>query len=287
MNATLQGMVLAAGAGFTFALLNVNLRTLAMELPPFQVQFLRYAAGLVVLLPWVWRAGLAAYRPKAPKGQLARGVLHTIALFFWFTALPHIAFADMTAIGFTGPIFIMLGAVLFLQERMYWQRWAAALIGFTGVLVVVGPKMTGDGGQHLLIMLISAPLFAGSFLIAKALTRHDRPDVIVAWQALTVAVFTFPVAAWLWEWPSAAQWGIVLLTGVLGSAGHWMLTTAYKLADISSAQPVKFLDLIWAALLGYLVFHEVPSGSTLAGAGVIFLATSWIARVESQRGRRA
>jgi drug/metabolite transporter (DMT)-like permease len=280
-------MALAAGAGFTFALLNVNLRTLAMELPPFEVQFLRYAAGLVVLLPWIWRAGLAAYRPKAPTGQLARGAIHTVALLLWFTALPHIAFADMTAIGFTGPIFIMLGAVLFLKEGMYWQRWAAALLGFAGVLVVVGAKMAGDGGHHLLIMLASAPLFAASFLLAKVLTRHDRPDVIVAWQALTVAVFTFPLAAWLWEWPSLTQWGIVLLSGVLGSLGHWLLTTAYKLADISSAQPVKFLDLIWAAMLGYLVFHEVPSASTLAGAGVIFLATSWIARVESRRGRSA
>ncbi|MCX8134655.1 MAG: DMT family transporter [Roseococcus sp.] len=285
MNPTVQGMALAAAAGFVFAALNANLRGLASELPPFQVQFLRYAAGLVVMLPLIWRTGLAAYRPKAPGGQVLRGAVHTIALFFWFAALPHIAFADMTAIGFTGPIFIMLGAALFLKEPMFWQRWAAALLGFAGVLVVVGPKLSGAGGQHLLVMLASAPLFAASFLMAKALTRHDRPEVIVAWQALTVALFTLPVALWLWQAPGAGQWAVVLLCGALGSLGHWLLTTAYRLADISSAQPVKFLDLIWAALLGHLLFHEVPSPSTLAGAAVIFLATSWIARVESRRGR--
>jgi len=284
---TLKGMVLAAAAGFTFSLLNVNLRTLASELPPFQVQFLRYGAGLVVMIPWIIQAGLLAYKPKALGGQLWRGVTHTVALFFWFAALPHIPFATLTAIGFTGPIFVMLGAVLFLKEPMFWQRWAAALMGFGGVLVVVTPQFTGAGGHYALMMLASAPLFAASFLIAKALTRHDTPQVIVAWQSLTVAVFTLPIALWFWEWPSLQQWGIVLLCGALGSLGHWMLTMAFRISDISAAQPVKFLDLIWAAALGYLVFSEIPTSTTLLGAGVIFLSTSWIARVEARRGQRA
>jgi drug/metabolite transporter (DMT)-like permease len=279
-------MVLAAAAGFTFSLLNVNLRTLASELPPFQVQFLRYGAGLVVMIPWIVQAGVMAYKPKALGRQLWRGVAHTVALFFWFSALPHIPFATLTAIGFTGPIFVMLGAVLFLKEPMFWQRWAAALMGFGGVLVVVGPQFTGSGGHYALMMLASAPLFAASFLLAKALTRHDTPQVIVAWQSLTVAVFTLPIAIWLWEWPSLLQWGIVMLCGALGSLGHWMLTMAYSISDISAAQPVKFLDLIWAAALGYLVFSEIPTSMTLLGAGVIFLSTSWIARVEARRGRR-
>lgn len=287
MTPAIQGMLLAAGAGFTFCLLNLNLRVLASELPPFQVQFLRYGAGLLVMLPWILQAGVMAYVPKALGGQIWRGVAHTVALFFWFSALPHIPFATLTAIGFTGPIFIMLGAVLFLKERMFWQRWASALLGFLGVLVVVAPSFTGTGGHHALLMLASAPLFAASFLIAKALTRHDTPQVIVAWQSLTVAVFTLPVALWLWEWPSLAQWGIVLVCGALGSLGHWMLTMAYRIADISAAQPVKFLDLIWAACLGYLAFAEIPTSTTLAGAAVIFLSTSWIARVEARRGRSA
>ena len=84
-----------------------------------------------------------------------------------------------------------------------------------------------------------------------------------------------------------AQYGWFLLCGVLGSAGHFCLTHSLKAADVSATQGVKFLDLIWAAMLGYLVFHEVPSASTLAGAGEIFLATSWIARVESRRARSA
>jgi drug/metabolite transporter (DMT)-like permease len=283
MNANLKGMVLAAAAGFTFSVLNVNLRVLATDLPPFQVQFLRYATGLLVLLPWVWQAGLAAYRPHGVSGQLWRGVVHASGLFFWFAALPHIPFANLTAIGFTSPIFVMIGAVIFLKERMFWQRWLAALLGFAGVLVVVWPQLSGTGGVYSLLMLASAPMFAASFLITKALTRRDSPEVIVAWQSLTVSLFTLPAALWDWATLTPGQWGLVLLCGGLGTLGHFMLTHAFKIADISTAQPVKFLDLIWAAVLGYLCFLEVPERETLVGAAVIFLATTWIARVEARR----
>ena len=283
MNANLKGMLLAAAAGLTFSLLNVNLRVLTHELPPFEVQFLRYAMGLVVLLPWIWQAGLAAYRPARLSGQIWRGAVHASGLFLWFAALPHIPFADLTAIGFTSPIFVMIGAVIFLKERMFWQRWTAAALGFAGVLVVVAPQVSGSGGLYSLLMLASAPMFAASFLITKAMTSRNSPEVIVVWQSLTVSLFTLPAALWQWEWLTPRQWAIILLCGALGSLGHFMLTMAFKLADISTAQPVKFLDLIWAVLLGYLVFGESPGGTTLAGAGVIFLATTWIARVEARR----
>lgn len=283
MTPTLAGMALAAAAGMTFSVLNVQLRLLAEALPPLQVQFLRYAAGMLPLLPWIIRAGLASFRPNGMRGQLWRGAVHASGLFLWFTALPHIPFAELTALGFTTPLFVMLGAAVFLKEPMFWQRWAAAGLGFAGVLVVVGPSLTGAGGAHSLLMLLSAPLFAASFLITKALTKRDAPVVIVAWQSLTVSLFTLPFALWLWEWPDAGQWARVVLCGVLGTAGHFMLTHAFKLADISTAQPVKFLDLVWAALLGFLVFHEVPSRTTVLGALVIFAATTWIARVEARR----
>lgn len=286
LNPTTTGMALAAMAGLTFCLLNALLRILATELPPFQVQFLRYACGLLVLLPWIAQQGLPAYRPNGMSGQLWRGAVHAVALYLWFAALPHIPLADMTAIGFTSPLFVMIGAVIFLRETMFWQRWVAGCLGFAGVMVVVGPQLTGAGGHHSLLMLASAPLFAASFLITKALTRRDTPEVIVAWQSITVSLFTLPAALWVWQWPDARQWGLVLLCGAMGSLGHWMLTHAFRLADISSAQPVKFLDLIWAALLGYVIFAETPPSTTFLGALIIFVSTSWIARVEARRPLR-
>lgn len=273
------GLLLAAGAGLVFSGLNVVLRLLTATLPPLELQFLRYAFGLLWLLPLLrWNS----LKPNALAGQLWRGAVHTAGLACWFVALPNIPFADLTAIGFTGPIFIMLGAALFLGERMVWQRWVAAGLGFVGVLVVVAPNLGGTGGAYYLWMALATPLFSASFLITKALTKRDSPEVIVAWQSITVALFTLPAALWVWVWPSPWEWALAALAGAMGTFGYIMLTNAYKIADISAAQGVRFLDLVWAALLGWLVFAEVPTGFTIAGALVIFAATTWIARAEAR-----
>jgi drug/metabolite transporter (DMT)-like permease len=273
----------AVAAGVIFSLLNASLRMLAMELHPFQAQFLRYLFGLVVMLPMILRSGLAQYRPNGLGGQLWRGVVHTGGLLLWFFALPHVPLADMTALGFTGPIFVMIGAVWMLGERMVWERWVAALIGFVGVLIVVGPKLSGAGGYYNLVMLAAAPMFAASFLITKALTRRDSASVIVVWQALTVSVFTLPLAWLHWSPPTAMQWVGSLVCGMLGSAAHYCLTRSYKNVDISSTQSVKFLDLIWSATLGFLVFGDVPSQSSIVGGLVVLASTVWIARREAGR----
>ncbi len=278
----LRALLWAAAAGFLFSLLNALARQLTLHLDPLQAQFLRYLFGIVVLLPWVLKHGPAAFRPKQIGGQFLRGAVHTLGLVLWFVALPHIALADTTAIGFTGPIFIMIGAYLFLNEPMRWERWAATGIGFFGVLIVLAPKLGGGSGAYHLVMLASAPVFAASFLITKALTRYETPGVIVLWQALTVTAFSLPMALVVWQAPSGWEWAGFALSGVLGSAGHYCLTRSFSVADISSTQSLKFLDLIWAALLGWFVFADAPTESTLIGGAVICAATLWVARRESR-----
>jgi drug/metabolite transporter (DMT)-like permease len=272
----------AAASGLLFSLLNTTIRYMTLQLHPFQVQFLRYGFGLLVLLPLALKAGLGAYRPNGLSGQLWRGVVHTIGLMLWFSALPHLSMADATAIGFTTPIFIMFGAVMFLGEKMLWARWVAAAIGFAGMLVVMGPKLSGTGGGWMLVMFAAAPAFAGSFLITKFLTRRDSPSVIVFWQSLTVTGLTLPLALLNWAWPSPLHWLIFLVTGVLGSAGHWCLTNSYRLADISATQSLRFLDLVWASLLGFMVFGDLPTTASLLGGVIICAATVWIARWEAR-----
>jgi drug/metabolite transporter (DMT)-like permease len=281
--ATVRGMVWMVAGGLLFSLLNTIARELTLHLDVYQSQFLRYLFGLLVILPWVFRAGWRSYRPVNMAGQFWRGGVHTLGLILWFTALPQIPLADMTAIGFTGPIFIMIGAAWFLGEPMRRDRWVAAIIGFVGVLVVVLPKMSGQGGWYNLVMLASAPVFAASFLITKALTRYEKPGVIVLWQALTVSVLSLPMALPHWQMPTPLQWLGFAATGVLGSLAHYFLTRAFALADISATQSLRFLDLVWASVLGWLVFGDVPSQSTWLGAFVILWATVWIARREGRR----
>ena len=286
LDPVLRGMLWSIAAGISFALLNALLRWMTTELAPMQAQFLRYLFGLLVMLPIMLRQGLARYRPNGLGGQLWRGVVHTSGLMLWFTALPHLSLAYMTAIGFTTPIFIMLGAAIFFREKMRLSRWIAALVGFGGVLVVVGPKLAGGELLYALVMLGSAPLFAGSFLITKALTRRDCPAVIVVWQSIVVAGFSLPLALMAWTPPTTAQWAWFVVSGLLGSLGHYCLTRSFAVADISATQPVRFLDLVWASILGFLIFADVPALSTLFGGTIILASTVWIARRES-RARHA
>ena len=276
-----KGMLWAAASGLVLCTLNTIVRSITLNLDPYQSLFLRYFCGLMVMLPLL-RHGLAPYMPKDVKGQFLRGAVHTVGLVLWFTALPKITLADMTALGFTGPIFIMLGAAWFLGEPMRRDRWIAALIGFSGVLVVVAPKLTGDAGWYTLVMLASSPMFAASFLITKALTRYEKPGVIVFWQSLTVSAFALPLALLHWQSPSLLQWVGFAIAGVLGSVGHYCMTRAFQITDISATQSLRFLDLVWSSLFGWLAFSDIPSSSTLLGALVILFSTIWIARRESR-----
>lgn len=282
LDPTLQGLLWATAAGFVFTLLNGTMRALSLQLDPFQTQFLRYVFGLAVLLPLVWRHGVAAYRPKAIGGQFVRGFVHAVGMGLMFTALPRIPLAEMTAIGFTMPIFIMLGAWIFFREAMRWERWLAAVAGFAGVLIVVGPGLSGAGGVYSLVMLASAAVFAGSFLLNKALTRYETTGTILLWQSLTVTLFSMPLALTHWASPTALQWAGFVLCGFLGSLSHYCLTRSFRVADISATQSTKFLELLWAALFGWSVFGDVPARSTLVGGVVICAATLWIARRESR-----
>jgi drug/metabolite transporter (DMT)-like permease len=282
----MRGMAWMVLGGLLLVVMNAIMRVMTLEMASTQAQFLRYLFGLLVMLPLLLRHGVAAYRPHRMKGQLWRGVVHTAGLSLFFVALPHVPLADMTAILFTSPIFVLAGAALVLRERVTPARWAAAAVGFGGVVIVVWPHLTGTGtgsgaGVWSLVMLASAPLFAASFLINKALTRHETPGVIVMWQNITVTLLTLPLALPFWQPPTLVQWGTLVVCGLLGTAAHWCMTRAFSLGDISAMQPMRFLDLVWSSLLGLAIFGESPAPTALAGGAVIVASTVWIARREA------
>jgi drug/metabolite transporter (DMT)-like permease len=278
-------MLWMGAAGALFTVLNAILKKLSHELDPWLVGWLRYLLGALVMLAPVLRHGAGRLLPKRQGTQFLRGVLHTAGLLCWFIALPHISLPELTAIGFSGPLWICIGAVLFLRERMTPARWMAVLAGFGGVLIVVHPwDSAGFGGPSMgvLFMLLSVPMFSAGFLVAKVLTRHEHSDVIVLWQHLWVAALFLPFALAGWSPPSGAQWALLVLCGFIGAAGHYCATHSFRVADISAVQSVKFLDLVWAALLGFAMFGTLPGGWTVAGGMVILTSTLWLARREAR-----
>lgn len=282
-------MLWMAAAGLVFTILNAILKRLSQDLEPLVVAFLRYLIGMLVILPTVLRLGTAALRAREPGRQFARGLLHTGGLILWFAALPTVKLAELTAIGFSGPIFVCLGAVLFLGERMTVARWISVLLGFVGVLLVVVP-VGGEGFSGVtrgtLLMLGSVPLFAASFLVAKVLSRSEPTEGMVLWQHLWTAALLLPLALAVWTNPGAGQWAMLLVCGVLGAGGHYCMTRSFRIADISAVQPVKFLELIWATLLGLALFGNLPTGATVVGGIVIMVSTLWLAQRESRRVAR-
>ncbi|MEK6245420.1 MAG: DMT family transporter [Pseudomonadota bacterium] len=282
---TVRGMLWMVATGVLFTVLNATMKKLAHELDPWLVGFLRYVLGAMVMLAPALRFGVRELWPKAPKLQVVRGLFHAGGMLLWFAALPMVSIAELTAIGFSGPLFICLGAVLFLNERMTGARWAAVLVGFAGVLLVVNPFDAGGFSgisTGMLLMLASAPVFAGSFLVAKVLTRYERSDVMVLWQHLLVSLLLLPFALVWWMMPSPGQWALLVVCGFLGAGGHYCMTRSFRVADISAVQSVKFLELVWAVILGLLMFGTIPAGWTLAGGGVILASTLWLARRESR-----
>jgi len=278
-------MLWMVATGVLFTVLNTVLKKVSEQLDPWVVGWLRYVLGALIMLPPVLRHGLARIRPSSYRMHFLRGLLHTGGLVLWFAALPMITLAELTAIGFSQPLFICVGAVLILGERMSAARWVAVLIGFGGVILVVHP-WEGEGfsgvSPGVLLLLASAPLFSGGFLVAKFLTRADRSDVIVFWQHACVSALFLTFALSRWTAPSLEQWAWLLLCGLVGAAGHYCNTRAFQVADLSATQSVKFLDLVWAALLGFAVFGTVPAGWTVVGGVVILVSTLWLARRESR-----
>jgi drug/metabolite transporter (DMT)-like permease len=288
LSPTSRGILWALGAGLAFQAGNAALRALSLAVHPMEAQFLRYAAGLLPLLPMILTAGsLHRLRPGSIGGQVWRSGLHTLGLVLWFTALPHMPLADMTAIGFTNPLFVLIGAAWLLKEPMSAARWVAVGVGFLGVLVIVGPGLAGTGGWYNLLMLASAPVFAASFLVTKVLTRSDSASVIVLWQTLLISAMSLPLALPFWTWPSASGWTLALVGGVCGTLGHWCLTRSFASADISATQSVKFVDLLWAALIGWLAFGDPLRLTTVIGGAVIVASIVALERHERRAARAA
>jgi drug/metabolite transporter (DMT)-like permease len=199
-----------------------------------------------------------------------------------FVALPLTTLADITALGFTGPIFITIGAALFLGEDVRLRRWLAVIVGFIGAMIIVRP---GFSALHLgvICILVSTPIFSASNLISKALARTDSANTIVIWQNTVIVACAAPFALWFWETPRWVDLLWFIAAGLCGTLGHLTQQRGYQLADITLLQPIGFLSLIWNALLGFVLFTQRPDVWTFVGAAVIFSSALYISHREAVR----
>ncbi|MFO1162534.1 MAG: DMT family transporter [Reyranellaceae bacterium] len=281
---TARGFALAVVSGIFFNFLNGSVKELAGEMPPLFVAWGRWIAGLAVITPWLlWRTGLPGLRTRDLKLHFFRGLFHTTGYGLWYEAVVWLPLATMAALGFTGPIFITIGAVIFLHEKVHRRRWAAVAVGFVGMLVIVRPGLA-DLNPGILMMLLAVPAMAGSNLVAKVVSGRDTPAGVVFWQSVVGMICFAPLGLWYWQTPTLPQLGLFLSMGVFGTLGYFFITWAYRLLDISALQPITFLGIVWAALMDVAVWGKTSDIWTFVGAAIIVTATSYIAHREARAG---
>jgi drug/metabolite transporter (DMT)-like permease len=271
----LEGVLWMLLAGLSFVGVTGIVRHLGTELPAAQSAFIRFAWGVVFLIPVL----LPVIRKGLPTGSLplflGRGVVHTGAVICWFYAMARIPVAEVTAIGYLNPVLVTLGAVLFFGERLAWPRLAAVAVALLGALIVLRPGLREVTEGHL-SQLCAATLFAGSYLFASRLSRMVGAGTVVAMLSLTVTVGLAPLAWAVWVPVSAVQAAWLALVAAFATAGHYAMTRAFRAAPLSVTQPVTFLQLIWATALGALAFGERVDPYVILGGAVIIGAISAI-----------
>lgn len=272
-------MVLVAMGGAVDAAI---VRMLAGEVHPFMIGFTRVAFGLLALMPFILRRP-EILRTKARFGHVLRAGLKLGALIALFAALQAAPLATVTAIGFASPLFVTIGAWLFMSELPGTVRIIGLIFGFFGVVVILAPGLSLGQGSAMSLALLSAILTATIQLILKAMGRSEPANTLVVWNLIVSIPLALGPALLFWSWPTPLQWGLLALQGTIGAVSQLGVTRALQLADASLIAPVDFLRLPMVAAMGWLVFSQVPSLTTWAGAGLIFIAIVLLASSSGPR----
>ncbi|MCK0137616.1 DMT family transporter [Aliiroseovarius sp. F47248L] len=281
----LFGILWMLAAGLFFVLMNALVKHVGQGLPSAQAAFLRFAFGLVFVLPALGQVRRVRFSRKIWRLFALRGLVHSGAVLCWFYAMTQITVAEVVAMNYLNPIYVMLGAALFLGETFSTRRMIAVAFAFLGVLIILRPGLRELGPGHL-SMVFTAIFLGASYLIAKRLSQETSAAVVVAMMSITVTIGLTPVAWVVWVVPTITQLGWLVLVAFFATAGHYAMTRAFAEAPVSVTQPVTFVQIIWAAAMGAWLFAEPVDIWVVAGAGVIIGAVSYITWREAMLNRR-
>jgi len=260
----------------------VIVRMVSPSVHPFVIAFTRSLFGLLAVLPWILSQP-AMLKSHYHFRHLLRAALKLGSLILFFMAYAVAPLADVTAIAFTAPIFVTLGAWTFLAERPQVIRIIAIIVGFAGVLVVIQPGQQSGVPAGLLLALGGALLTAIIQLILKPMSAQDSTQTLVAWNLL----LTMPLAAipawFVWNMPTPLEWVLLAVQGVIGVLAMGMVTKAFSLTEASLLAPIDFLRLPIVAGFAYILFDQVSGLGTLLGGSLIFTAAMIMARSARRR----
>ena len=280
LSANLQGILWMLMAGSAFAAANVTVRLATHDLHPFVVVFFRSAIA-VLLMAHVF-LGPRFYWAPSPvmRLHLLRGILQATALLCLYAAIAISPLATVIAISFITPLVSGAGAIALMGEPSRWNRWLAIFLGFAGVLIVIRPGLIAVS-LGVFLVLGYAVQQAASNLAGKVLARSEPALVVVAWMTLLSTPLALVPALFVWSWPDLVTLGYLAVNALLSTFAHFATVRAYRVVDITIADPMMFFRMIAAAFFGYWFFNEVPDIWTWVGSAVIAAAGTLLSRDRS------
>lgn len=285
MNQSLVGIFWMVITTILFVAVTASVRFLDGEVPAPQAAFMRYLIGTLLLIPAL--ISLIKVKPNRSlmKKFLLRGVVHSIGVTLWFYAMSVMPVAEVTAIGFLTYIFVSIGACLFLNEKLHKHRLTAIVISFIGALIILRPGFKEIGNGQI-GMLIATIVFTLSYLIAKIVSKERSSAEIVAMLSLFTTIFLIPTAIYSWEPLSIKALVVLTFTAVIATLGHITMTKAIKSAPMVVTQPILFLQLVWASMVGLFIFDENFDPFVILGGTVIMICVCYVSYREHKLGKK-
>jgi drug/metabolite transporter (DMT)-like permease len=268
-NPALRGMALMFLGTFFVAAMIGSIRYVSATLHPFEIALFRNVFALVVVLPWFYRYGIAPLRTQHFGLHGLRALFNIIAMLCFFYAVSIAPLSEVTALGFTSPIFATVLAALVLGEIVHARRWVSIAVGFLGAMIILRPGFAAVGlGQML--ALFSAMAWSCALMVIKTLGRTDSSATIISYMGLLMVPLSLVPALFVWQWPDLYMWGWLIAIGVLGGLGQFCVTEALRQADTAVVMPIDFFKLVWVTVIAYLAFSEHLDLYTWIGGAVIF-----------------
>ncbi len=251
-----------------------------------QIVFFRYLFGLIPMGIAIWIAGGVSLRTEKPLAHLVRAVLMCLTLLLFFWGLRYVKLGDAIAVAFTAPLFITALSMPILGERVGRHRWAAVAVGFLGMLVILRPGF-GSFQMEMLLIVASAFLFAFAVLFTRRLTSTETNTSIFTYTTIISGLVMTPFAVVTWVPPSEFSLLIFLSIGLIGGTAHFLVIVAYRHLQAAVNATLEYAALIWAIILGYVLWNEVPDRWVLIGAGIVVTAGIYITHRETRAGIKA
>ena len=277
----MTGIGLMVLATMAMVIQHSMVKQLAGELSILEIVFFRTVAALLFFMPWISRSGLAIFQTDKLGLHLLRAFFQSCSAFAFFLGLAIVPLATVTALHFTTPLFAVLIGIITLGERVSIRRWTAIAAGFVGTLIILRPN-GGSLGYGELLVLGSAVAWAAAIIVIKILGRTDSSITITAYMYLLMTPITLIAAVFDWRWPTGQQYLWLLGIGLTGALGHVFTAEALKRAPTHVVTPLDFFRLVWATLIGLLLFDEAADFYVWGGGAIVIASVSYIVLREHQ-----